>query len=171
MRFLAAIGFIAIVGAVAGGIFFFAGFYNVAATEKESGIVAWAVAQVRQASIGRHASEIVPRSLDDPATVQAGARTYATRGCLTCHGGPGVNRGRYPEGLNPRPPELKDIAGLRETREIFWVIKNGIRMSGMPGYGSAGASDAEIWAVVAFVKKLPSVSDAEFKEWRARPGG
>jgi hypothetical protein len=45
------------------------------------------------------------------------------------------------------------------------VIKNGINMTGMPSFAAAGAKDSEIWAVVAFLKKLPSVSEADYKAW------
>ena len=49
------------------------------------------------------------------------------------------------------------------------MIKNGINMTGMPGFGAAGATDEDIWAIVAFLKKLPSVSEAEYKAWTAPP--
>jgi mono/diheme cytochrome c family protein len=47
------------------------------------------------------------------------------------------------------------------------VIKNGINMTGMPSFAQAGASDDDIWAIAAFVKKLPNVSDADYKTWTA----
>jgi mono/diheme cytochrome c family protein len=46
---------------------------------------------------------------------------------------------------------------------LFWVIKNGIKMTGMPSFGDIEVSDREIWSIVAFVKKLPTVRDDEFK--------
>jgi mono/diheme cytochrome c family protein len=49
------------------------------------------------------------------------------------------------------------------------VIKNGINMTGMPAFGAAGATDEDIWAIVAFLKKLPSVSEADYKAWTAPP--
>ena len=50
---------------------------------------------------------------------------------------------------------------------MFWVVKNGIKMTGMPSFGAIGVPDAEIWSIVAFLKKLPTVSDADFKAWSA----
>jgi mono/diheme cytochrome c family protein len=174
MRFLAAIGFIAIVVAIVAGIYFFAGFYSVAGTVEDPAIVTWALVHVRQASIERHATDTPPNSLNDQAAVQTGARAFADRGCVNCHGAPGVDWAKFSEGMNPGPADLKEIAGERTPSEIFWVIKNGIRMTGMPGFGAIGTADSEIWAITAFVKKLPTVSENDFKAWTKdanRPGG
>ena len=97
--FLAIIGFLAIVGAIAAAVFLFGGFYSVAATGEDPAIVKWALDQFRQASIARHASDAPPISLDDAAIVQAGARAFAERGCVNCHGGPGVTWAKFSEGM------------------------------------------------------------------------
>jgi len=165
MRFLAIIGVIAIVVAVAAAVFFFGGFYSVAGTQKEPGIVASALIHIRQASIDRHAVDMPSTSLDDPAVVQAGARAFSARGCVNCHGGPGANWAKFSEGLHPSPPDLKEVVNGLEPRQLFWVIKNGINMTGMPSFGPTGVPDGEIWTIVAFLKKLPSVSDQDFKAW------
>ena len=165
MRILALVGVLAIVVGIAAAIFFFGGFYSVAATQPDSAPVAWALIHVREASIDRHATETPPTSLDDAAAVHAGARAFAERGCVACHGGPGAHWAKFSEGLNPDPPDLKKVVEHTEPRELFWVIKNGIKMTGMPSFGKAGVPDAEIWSIVAFLKKLPTVSDADFRAW------
>jgi mono/diheme cytochrome c family protein len=167
MRFLALIGFLAIVVAVAAAVFFFGGYYNIAATQSDLPPVAWALETVRESSIGRHATDTAPFSLDDPATVQAGARAFADQGCINCHGAPGVKWAKFSEGLRPDPPDLKDIASELPPAGFFWVIKNGINMTGMPSFARAGASDEDIWKIVAFIKKLPLISEADFKAWTA----
>src|SRR6266436_9491574 len=144
MRFLAIIGVIAIVVAVAAAVFFFGGFYSVAGTQKEPGIVASALIHIRQASIDRHAVDMPSTSLDDPALVQAGARAFSARGCVNCHGAPGVNWAKFSEGLHPDPPDLKEIANERDPKHLFWVIKNGINMTGMPAFGPLEVPDKEI---------------------------
>ena len=169
MRTLAVIGALAIVVAVGAAIFFFGGFYSVAGTAEQPGVVNWVLIAVRQASIDRHAIDKPPISLDDPATVRAGARAYAARGCLNCHGGPGVGWAKFSEGLRPDPPDLKDLVKERDPPQLFWVVKNGVKMTGMPSFGSIGAPDQEIWTIVAFIKKLPTVSDADFKAWTTAP--
>ncbi|MGC1409807.1 MAG: cytochrome c [Acetobacteraceae bacterium] len=165
MRLLALIGVLAIIVAVAAAAFFFGGFYSIAATEQDPGVVAWALVHVREASIDRHATDTPPGSLEDAATVKAGARAFADRGCANCHGGPGVGWAKFSEGLNPGPPDPKDVVGGLEPRELFWVVKNGIKMTGMPSFGAIGVPDQEIWSIVAFLKKLPTVSEADYKAW------
>ena len=165
MRWLSIIGALAIVVAFGAAVFFFGGFYSVAATEEEPGIVKWALLKVRLASVDRHATEGPPGSLDNSALVQEGARAFLARGCTNCHGGPGVEWAKFSEGLNPGPPDLKDVVNEREPRQLFWVIKNGIKMTGMPSFGAIEVPDQEIWSIVAFLKKLPSTSDDDFKAW------
>jgi mono/diheme cytochrome c family protein len=166
---LAFIGALAIICVIAAAAFFFGGFYNVAATVDDPASVKSALAYIRQASIMRHATDAPPSSLDDPAMVQAGARAFSERGCAGCHGAPGVNWVKFSEGLRPYPPDLKELVDQRKPQELFWVIKHGIHMTGMPSFGLIEVPDREIWTIVAFVKKLPSVSEADFKAWSAKP--
>jgi mono/diheme cytochrome c family protein len=167
MRFLAFIGALGIIVGIAAGVCFFGGFYNVAATQPDPAIVTWAIVHVRDASISRHAADTPPATLGDPATVRAGARAYSERGCVNCHGGPGAQWAKFSEGLSPPPPDLKEAIGDLLPREIFWIVKNGINMTGMPSFGAAGVPDPEIWSIVAFLQKLPNVSEADFKAWSA----
>ena len=148
---------------------FSAGFYSVAGTAEDPAIVTWALTQVRTASINRHAHDQPPASINinDPASVQAGAKAFAAHGCANCHGAPGVNWAKFSEGLHPDPPDLKDVVDELSPAQLFWVIKNGINMTGMPSFAQAGAKDDEIWSIVAFLKKLPSVSEADYKAWTA----
>ncbi len=171
MRILAAIGVLAILVVIGAAVYFFGGFYSVAGTAQDPPIVASALVRVRTASISHHAAEAPPMPLDDPAVVQAGARAFAARGCVNCHGGPGVKWAKFSEGLNPSPPDLKDVVAGLEPREIFWVVKNGISMTGMPSFGPIGVPDQEIWSIAAFLKKLPSVSDQDYKTWTASASG
>jgi hypothetical protein len=167
MKILAAIGALAVVFAVVAAVFFFGGFYSVAGTAEEPAIVKWALMQVRTASIGRHAKDTPPANIADPGNIQAGARGFTEHGCTNCHGGPGVNWAKYSEGMHPDPPDLKEVVTERTPEQLFWVIKNGINMTGMPSFALAGAKDDELWKIVAFLKKLPTVSEADFKVWSA----
>ncbi len=171
MRILAAIGALAIVFGILAGIYFLAGFYNVAAAVDDPAAVKWALIQTRAASIARHEDENIkpPFALDDQTIIQQGAREFANAGCVNCHGGPGVKWSKFSEGLNPDPPDLKDVANERSAAGIFWVIKNGIRMTGMPSFGKAGLSDDQLWHIAAFVKAIPKVSDADYKSWSSAP--
>jgi mono/diheme cytochrome c family protein len=171
LKFLGIIGLLAILGAIGAGAFFLGGFFSVAANYPDPDLVAKVLVQVRTASIARHATVKPPAPLDDPALVQAGARAYSERGCTNCHGGPGVGWAKFSEGLNPGPPDLKDVVNDLLPQEIFWVIRNGIRMTGMPSFAASDppVPDQEIWSMVAFLKKLPGVSDDDYKAWTAAP--
>jgi mono/diheme cytochrome c family protein len=164
---LAFIGALGLIGAVVAAAFFFGGFYSVAGTADEPEIVKSILIRVRTASIVRHAKDTPPANIEEPAMVQAGAKGFLAQGCTTCHGGPGVGWAKFSEGLHPDPPDLKEVVGDRTPAELFWVIKNGINMTGMPSFALAGAKDEELWQIVAFLKKLPNVSDADFKTWTA----
>jgi cbb3-type cytochrome c oxidase subunit III len=169
LKTLALIGLLAILAAIGGAVFFFGGYYSVAGTAEEPAAVKWALDYVRQASVARHAKDRPPASLGEPSSLQAGARAFSERGCPTCHGGPGVSWAKFSEGLRPYPPDLKEVAPHRTAQELFWIIKNGIHMTGMPSFGAIEVPDQEIWTIVAFVKKLPDVSDDDFKTWTAKP--
>ena len=169
LKFLALIGLLGILGAIGAVVFFCGGFYNVAAIAEEPAMVNWALVQVRQASIARHATETPSVSLADAAVIQAGARAYSDLGCVNCHGAPGLEWAKFSEGLHPDPPDLKKIVEERQPRELFWVVKNGIKMTGMPSFGATGMADDEVWKIVAFLKKLPTVTAEEYKAWTATP--
>ena len=164
---LALIGALGLIGAVVAAGFFFGGFYSVAGTAYEPDIVKSILLRVRTASIARHAKDPVPANIEEPATIQAGAKMFLAQGCTSCHGGPGVGWAKFSEGLHPDPPDLKEVVNDRTPAELFWVVKNGINMTGMPSFALAGAKDAELWQIVAFLKKLPDVSEADFKAWTA----
>lgn len=169
MRFLASVGVLAIAVAIAAGVYTFGGFFNVAATVEDPAPVAWALQTVRKASIARRETIQSPISLDDPATIQEGARRYAQLGCASCHGGPGLGWAKFSEGLNPAPADLSEVAKASSVSHIYWVIRNGIRMTGMPSFEKAGVTDQQMWQIAAFVKRLPSVSEADYKSWTATP--
>ncbi len=170
---LALIGLLAIVGGIGMAAFFFGGFFNVAANHPDPGIVNWALVQVRMASIRQRATDRPPAGLlDDAASIQAGALAYASNGCTGCHGEPGVESAKFSEGLNP-PPDLRKVVNKRTPEVLFWVIKNGIKMTGMPSFGNdePPLRNKTIWSIVAYLRKLSIVSDANFKAWNETPLG
>ena len=152
MRILAVIGALAIVIGVGAAVFFFGGFYSVAGTAEDPPV-----------------QDQPPSSINDPASVRAGAKAFAAHGCTTCHGGPGVSWATFSEGLHPDPPDLKKVVDQRTPAQLFWIVKNGINMTGMPSFALADVKDDEIWSIVAFLKKLPGVSEADYKAWTAAP--
>ena len=68
------------------------------------------------------------------------------------------------KGLNPEPPYLADTVGRWTAPELFWIVKNGIRMTGMPSFGGTHA-DAELKAAVAFIQRLPRMTPEQYAEF------
>jgi len=167
MRFLAFIGLLAILLAIGGAVYFFGGYYNVAAFQPEDSDVAWAIARVRQASIASHAPITSPVNLCEQSLIETGARAFAARGCPTCHGAPGAHWAKFAEGMRPIPADLTEVAKTVPSSAIFWIIKNGLNMTGMPSLARIKVQDSEIWAITAFVKRIPSVSPDDYKKWAA----
>jgi len=125
MKILSIIGLLAVLGGIAAAAFFFGGFFDIAANHPDPDPVNWVLEHVRAASIARHATERPTVSLNDPALVRAGAKSFSERGCVHCHGGPGADWSKFSEGLNPGPPDLKEVVEDLLPQEIFWVIRNG----------------------------------------------
>ena len=67
------------------------------------------------------------------------------------------------QGLNPPAPDLAESAAKMSAAELFWVTKNGIKMTGMPAWGATHADNA-IWPVVAFMTKLPELNASQYQE-------
>ena len=136
------------------------GVYDVAATALHWPITRWVIETACIRSIKAHAAAIqVPPGFDDPANIPMAVEHFAAH-CAVCHGAPGVSRGDIARGLYPPPPDLAKTAPFYSAAELFWIAKNGIKMTGMPAWSDH--SDAELWATVAFVRKLPAMSEQEY---------
>ncbi|WP_363928399.1 cytochrome c [Thiobacillus sp.] len=97
------------------------------------------------------------RSATDP---EKGAGQYDVM-CTSCHLAPGMEDSELRPGLYPKPSNLSD--GEVDPRETFWVIKHGLKMSAIPAWGMSH-DDATIWSMVAFMRKLPDMTPAQYKE-------
>ena len=124
--------------------------------------------RVRNLVISRHA-----RSLTNPVPsgqdAIADGRAHFADHCAVCHGNDGSGNTAMGRGLWPKPPDLR----LTETQqlsdgELFWIIENGIRFTGMPGW-STGTEDGELasWRLVHFIRHLPKLTPEEIEEMEA----
>jgi len=147
--------------ALAGFAFMYSGVYDVAASTPDSGLVKGILETTRDRSVERRLEGIKPPNLDDPKMIRTGLVHYHEM-CTTCHGAPGVKISEIGQGLNPYPPELASRRGGGDPRESFWIVKNGLKMTGMPGFGVTH-SDEEIWAIVAFLHKMPKLNPQEYQ--------
>jgi mono/diheme cytochrome c family protein len=156
--FLAAL-LILVLGA---GVVTFTGGYNVAASVPDVGIVKWLLSTNMQRSVVSHAQSISdPPPLTDQQA-REGLRIYKDT-CVYCHGAPGKDPGSIGKGLNPEAPYLPDTVGRWTSAQLFWIIKNGIKMTGMASYGAVHKDD-EIWTLVAFVRRLPEMTPEQYSQ-------
>lgn len=150
----------AAIGVLGATVVIASGLYNVGATNPHWPLTHWILETARTRSIQAHAKGIAaPSGLDDPAKVVIGTEHFAAH-CAICHGAPGVPPGDIAHGLYPLPPDLTGIARTYTPAELFWILKNGIKSTGMPSWNDHG--DDELWATVAFLEKLPRMSEDDY---------
>ncbi|MEQ8797713.1 MAG: cytochrome c [Salinisphaeraceae bacterium] len=131
----------------------YSGLFNVAATWRDPAPVAWLLHSTYANSVAVRADEIqVPENLGGRERVLQGARNFMAM-CSGCHTPPGKSKTPVSTGLNPPPPDLAEVIPHRTLAEAFWVIKNGVRMTGMPAFGPTH-KDEELWALVAFLDQM-----------------
>ncbi len=141
-------------------IFIYSGVYNVSAMNQDTGIVKWVLETTSDNSVEHHSSDLKVPNLDDPSMIEMGVSHYKEM-CQSCHQGPGTGESELAKGLNPPAPNLFKYGKYMNPKHLFWVTKNGIKMTGMPAWGKTH-SDDKIWAIVAAVKKLSSISPEKY---------
>lgn len=113
-----------------------------------------------QRSVATHSIGIPVPPLDDPRLVRMGAGHYHG-GCAPCHAAPGERVPRIPQAMTPAPPDLSERAGEYDDAELFYIVKHGVKFTGMPAWPAQGRDD-EVWAVVAFVRRLATMDRDEY---------
>jgi mono/diheme cytochrome c family protein len=154
----------AVVGVLAVGLVL-GGVYNVAADAPHTGFIFSLLETVRDRSIANHAQGIaVPNDLGDAKRIAAGASEYAEM-CSQCHLAPGMDKTEISQGLHRSAPEFARGDNLTAA-EQFWVVKHGVKFTAMPAWGPTH-EDALLWNLVAFIRKMPSLSAAQYKAMTA----
>ena len=160
---------LAALGAAGAAAFVRFGMYDIAATSSHTGIVYSLLETTMRYAVQRRAADLVPPPLDDPQRVAHGAACYRAH-CVQCHGGPGVAQDDIGKSLQPLPGPLVDAVRRWQPAEVYWITRHGIKMSGMPAW-EVRLSDADLWAVTAFVNRLPALSPADYRDTMAAVAG
>lgn len=147
--------------ALLGIIYMYSGIYDVGVHNRDKGITKWILETTMDNSVEHHAKDITAPALDDSAMIWKGF-THYDRMC-GCHSDP--DEKPRPSHFEPPPPPLYRAAKDWKPNQLFWIIKNGIKMSGMPAFGMR-SSDDEIWAMVAFLKVFPQMPVDQFTAWQ-----
>lgn len=160
---LVIVAFIAILIAAAAA-YVWSGYYNVAATVPHWNITYDLFQTMRDRSIAHHSKGIISPQLSDPKLSHTGFVHFHTT-CRLCHGAPGMNRTEFARGLYPGPPDLgsRVLQGQFTDAELFWIVRNGIKMTGMPSFADSVQGEEELWGIVAFLRKLPELDPDQYK--------
>ena len=145
------------------------------------GLSARATPTALEAFLAQHAHRLsIPadaRNTHNPLTATDenlnDARMHFADHCASCHANDGSGDTMYGKGLYPKPPDLRkaETQGLSDG-EIFWIIENGVRFTGMPAFGGGKDSAKDSWKLVLFIRHLPVLADQERLEMeRANPKG
>ena len=159
-RTLAIVVTLLAVAILAVAAFIWSGIYDVGADDPHwrstRALLQWG----RQRSIATRASHLqAPVDLASLARIRQGAGNYAAM-CTGCHLAPGMADTEMRRGLYPQPPALAQQH--TDPAQAFWVIKHGIKATGMPAWGRS-MEDVYIWNLVAFVQALPTLDARQYQ--------
>ena len=142
-------------------VFLYSGIYDISAMSTHNKFTMWVINTLKDNSIEHQAKEIKAPNLNDPSLVKLGFSHYREM-CIGCHGGPGQSRDEIGQGLYPMAPTLAESVKELSPSQLFWITKNGIKMTGMPAFGKTHPDD-KIWAIVSFLEKLPSMTKEQYQ--------
>jgi mono/diheme cytochrome c family protein len=138
---------------------------GVSALDQPGPIETFVAGNVRDLAIGRRARNVQNPVARSPEIIAAGRAHFADH-CALCHGNDGSGDSALGRGMYPRPPDLR-LARTQNLSdgELFYIIQNGIRFTGMPGFDSGTEEGAqESWHLVHFIRHLPDLSEPELAE-------
>ena len=137
------------------------------AREDPSGIEMFAARTMRSLSMPAAAKALKnPVFIDDKRLAEA--RMHWADHCFTCHGNDGSGNTSIGRNLFPKAPDMRaDVTQSKADGELFYIIENGVRLTGMPAWGADGNHTDESWALVGFIRHLPKLTPDEIKEMEA----
>ena len=125
-------------------------------------ITAWFLNYSMSRSISTHTLGMKAPPLDEQWMVLKGAGHYET-GCRPCHSSPERPIPRVAASMTPPPPFLPPAISEWEPEELFYIVKHGVKFTGMPAWPTQQRDD-EVWAMVAFLQQLPELNAEEYHQ-------
>ncbi|KQQ36057.1 hypothetical protein ASF61_07575 [Duganella sp. Leaf126] len=175
---------IGVVGGIIGTAVLYGGLYDISATKSHFPQVYELLERGLLQSVRFHARDVdVPGPILQEAQTAPGAPSAAYRrspqvvrgaglyrdNCVVCHGAPGVAQDDIGKSMQPVPGPLSDAARRWRPNELYWITRNGIKMSGMPAW-QYHLAEEDLWAVVGFLVALPSLTPADYADISAQAG-
>ncbi len=158
---------LAIAAVIAAAGFVYSGIYDVSALDQHLAPTYHVLDFAMKRAVKVRAGGIVAPPLDDPALIDRGRARFQEH-CAQCHGAPGVAPQPFALGLTPAPSNLAYTGAEWTESEIYWTVRYGLKMTGMPAW-EFRLPDDELWAVVAFVKRLPALSPEAYRALGVAP--
>jgi mono/diheme cytochrome c family protein len=162
-RVLSAIVILVVVVLVIGYAVMLSGHVNVAADAPPRKMLNHMLQMTSDNAVRRQAKSVQVPDISTTEQFLVGFRHYDEM-CVMCHGAPGVLPSEVGMGLSPHPPKLYR-AGDLSPAEIYWIVRHGVDMTGMPSFGRTHDDDA-LWAMTAFTVRLPHVSPQQYDSLR-----
>ena len=107
-------------------------------------------------------AKALPNPIPQSAEILAQARAHWADHCAVCHANNGSGEIEMGKNMYPPPPDMRQPATQRKSDgELFYVIKNGVRLTGMPAWGNSEADDADSWKLVNFIRHLTEMTSVE----------
>ena len=176
MKTIKVILILAVLGLITGSAIIYSGMYPIGADVPHNKLTYWILEQARERSIARASSDLQVPDLSPVDMLLSGGADYNDM-CSSCHLKPGQTESDMTIGLYPKPQNLSlanhkkehgdDDDEITEAQKMFWTIKHGIKASGMPAWGLTH-DDGRIWAMVAFIKKMPDLTEDQYQVITAR---
>jgi mono/diheme cytochrome c family protein len=141
--------------------------HGVSARDKPTAAEAAIAGVLRHLAVPRDARAMKnPVKLTD--AVLAEGREHWADHCATCHGNEGKGDTETGRGLYPKPPDMSDGSPDLSDGELFYIVTNGVRLTGMPGWGDPrdARSNEQTWHLVHFIRHLPRLTPAELERMR-----
>jgi mono/diheme cytochrome c family protein len=142
-----------------------AGLFDARASTPHSPLVAWATHTTMIRDAQRSARAVAPPATLTAAQTLAGFRLYDSD-CVGCHGAPGVARAHWTDGMTPSPPYLIDAPRHWTRAQLYWIVGNGVKMTGMPAWSTVHSPD-QLWQIVAFLEAQPYLTARDYVALRA----
>jgi mono/diheme cytochrome c family protein len=154
-----------VLGGIVGVVVLLSGAYSTSATKQHFWITYRLLELGLHFSVAAAASDIEVPDLNRVASLEVGHACYRQH-CLHCHGAPGLAPAAFGQGQLPAPSSLSQSAREWPEAHLYFVIKEGVRMSGMPAWQYHMSDDA-LWSTVAFLKAMPFQSRSAYERFAA----
>ncbi|RDL47892.1 Cytochrome c4 [Ensifer sp. M14] len=153
----------AVVLPVSGLLIAWLGIIHVGATGGHWAVTEWFLHWTMRSSVRTAALGIEkPLGFENASSIQIAA-VHFEEGCAECHGSPVGRRSAEVLAMLPAPPDLRASIGGWKDEELFVIVRDGLRYTGMPAW-PGGGRDEEVWAMVAFLRELPGMNAARYQE-------